>query len=477
MDFQQDLTDAIGEFDEIQRDVQYQQAQAILQRLIDRLDLSDRERIGLEQELQSLSGLLQKLEQSVIHIAVFGLVGRGKSSLLNALVGHPVFETGAVHGVTRQIESVPWQVSRETLSADGKPGQDVLRVSLGGVGHSRIELIDTPGIDEVRGEVQEALAKQISQQVDLILFIIAGDMTQVEYEALQQLRQASKPMLLVLNKIDQYPETDRQAIYQKLRDERLKDLISPDEIVMTAAAPLMMRAKKQADGSLIRQVDRGQPQVDALKLKILEVLHREGKALVLLNTLLYADGINEQIVARKLQIRDRAAEDALWTGVMAKAIAVALNPVTALDLLGGAAVDVALILTLSRLYGIDMTQPGAMRLLQTIALGMGGLTASDLLVSFGLSSIKGLLGGATVATGGLAAPSYVAVAITQAAVAGFATYAIGQVTKTYLAQGATWGPEGPKAMVNQVLDSLDKDSILNRIKGELRAKIVIGQDH
>ncbi|MEO0491627.1 MAG: YcjF family protein, partial [Cyanobacteria bacterium J06659_2] len=126
--------------------------------------------------------------------------------------------------------------------------------------------------------------------------------------------------------------------------------------------------------------------------------------------------------------------------------------------------------------GIEMTQPGAMNLLKTIALGMGGLTASDLLVSFGLSSLKGLLGGTTVVTGGLALPSYVSVAITQAAIAGVATYAIGQVTKIYLAQGATWGPEGPKAVVNQVLDSLDEDSILNRIKGELRAKIMIGQD-
>ncbi|MEM9819087.1 MAG: GTP-binding protein [Cyanobacteria bacterium P01_D01_bin.6] len=476
MDFQQDLTNAIGEFDDIQREVQYQQAQTTLRRLIERLDLSDRERTGLEQELQSLSGLLQKLEQSVIHISAFGLVGRGKSSLLNALVGYPVFETGAIHGVTQQIESVPWEVSRETLTANTEPEQDVLRVSLGGLGNSQIELIDTPGIDEVGGEAREILAKRIAQQVDLILFIIAGDMTQVEYEALQQLRQASKPILLVLNKIDQYPETDRQAIYQKLQDDRLKDLISPDEIVMTAAAPLVVQAKKHADGSLMRQVNRGQPQVAKLKLKILEVLHREGKALVLLNTLLYADEINEQIVARKLQIRDRAADDALWTGVMAKAIAVALNPITALDLLGGAAVDVTLIVTLSRLYGIEMTQPGAINLLKTIALGMGGLTASDLLVSFGLSSLKGLLGGTTVATGGLALPSYVSVAITQAAVAGVATYAIGQVTKTYLAQGATWGPEGPKAVVNQVLDSLDEDSILNRIKGELRAKIMIGQD-
>jgi len=33
------------------------------------------------------------------------------------------------------------------------------------------------------------------------------------------------------------------------------------------------------------------------KLKILEILHREGKALVALNTMLYADNVNDQLLA------------------------------------------------------------------------------------------------------------------------------------------------------------------------------------
>ena len=74
-------------------------------------------------------------------------------------------------------------------------------------------------------------------------------------------------------------------------------------------------------------------------------------------------------------------------------------------------------------------------------------------------------------TAGLAAPSYVGVALTQAAVAGCATYAIGKVTQTYLAQGASWGEKGPKAAIAQVLDSLDEASIMNRIKAELRTKL------
>ena len=259
------LEETILNFEDIQAELYYKQAEDVLQDLITHLDLTPRERMGLEEEIHSLDKLLEKLEHAVIHIAVFGLVGRGKSSLLNALLGQTVFETGPIHGVTRQIESARWQVSREAVSHSAD--QDILRVSLQGVGHSRIELIDTPGIDEVDGAAREAMAKRIAKQADLILFIIAGDMTQVEFKALSQLRQASKPILLVFNKIDQYPEADRQLIYQKIRDERIQQLISPDEIVMAAAAPLTARAVRRSDGERMTQLDRGAPQIDQLKLK------------------------------------------------------------------------------------------------------------------------------------------------------------------------------------------------------------------
>jgi GTPase SAR1 family protein len=235
-------------------------------------------------------------------------------------------------------------------------------VALPGIGNSQIQLIDTPGIDEVDGETREALAHQVAKQADLILFIIAGDMTKVEYEALSQLRDVGKPMLLVFNKIDQYPDADRMAIYRKIRDERVRQLLSPAEIVMVAASPLVAHAVRRADGSTGVQRRPGIPQIQDLKLKILEILHREGKSLVALNTMLYADDVNEQLVSRKMTIRDESANQIIWKAVMTKAVAIALNPVTVVDILTGTVIDVVMILTLSRLYGISMTQQGAVGL-------------------------------------------------------------------------------------------------------------------
>jgi small GTP-binding protein len=430
--------------------------------IVKQLDLNFQEQQGLEKEIDHLRVMLENLNQGVVQIAAFGLVGRGKSSLLNALLGQEVFITGPVHGVTQSQQTAPWRLTQ----ADG-----LSTVTVSGWGKAQLQLIDTPGIDEVKGEERERLAIAVAQQVDLILFVIAGDMSQVEFQALSQLRAVGKPMLLVFNKIDQYPATDRQLIYEKIRDERVKELLSPEEIVLVSASPLVTALKENAQGKLERHQYRGQPNVDNLRLKIVDLLQREGKSLVALNTLLCADNLNEKLVQQKMRLRDDLANRLIQKTVMVKAVAIALNPVTVLDLFSGAIIDVALILSLSQLYGLPMTQTAAIALLQKIGVSMGGITASEFLAGLGLSSLKGLLGITVPLTGGLALAPYFSVALTQASVAGVSTLAIGQVTKTYLANGAAWGEMGPRTVVKDILDSLDKTSVMARIKQELQAKL------
>ncbi|NET45522.1 GTP-binding protein [Okeania sp. SIO2B3] len=469
MNLDQELDNTILSFADIQAELNIRNAKDVLKEIVDNIDLTPEERTGLDSEISGLESMLEKLEKASIHIAVFGMVGRGKSSVLNALLGEKVFETGPIHGVTKITEIKQWELGTENLEETESSSE----TSLVSYRISQIELIDTPGIDEVDGETRELMARQVAKQADLLLFIVAGDITQVEYEALSQLRDAGKPILLVFNKIDQYPEADRLAIYNKIRDERVRELLSPNEIVMAAAYPLVAKALRQPDGNIVVKMERGEPQIEDLKLKILEILDQEGKSLVALNSMLYADNVNEQLVRRKIEIREQSANQVIWKAVMAKAMAIALNPITVVDILSGAVIDIAMILTLSKLYGIQMSQSGAIDLLQKIAISMGGITASELLANLGLSSVKGLLGLAAPATAGLSLAPYLSVAVTQAAVAGLSSYGIGQVTKTYLANGASWGEEGPKAVVSHILESLDETSIMGRIKEELINKLKI----
>ncbi|MEY2984885.1 MAG: hypothetical protein RLZZ568_1502 [Cyanobacteriota bacterium] len=463
-DFSADLDQTLADINAIQEDLNYRQATASLSAMMKQLDLNPEERVGLETEIDHLCEMLANLQQGVVKIAAFGLVGRGKSSLLNALLGESLFTTGPIHGVTQTQQSAPWQLTQG--EQNGLP-----MVTLSGWGKAQLQLIDTPGIDEVKGADREALAIAVAQQVDLILFVVAGDISQVELQALSQLRSVGKPMLLVFNKIDQYPEIDRQLIYEKIRDERVKALLSPEEIVLASASPLVTELRQTATGRLQRHQYRGQPDVNGLRTKIIQLLQREGKSLVALNTLLCADGLNEKLVQQKMRLRDHLANQVIQKAVMVKAAAIALNPVTVIDLCSGAVIDVALILSLSHLYHLPMTQTAALALLQKIGVSMGGITASEFLAGLGLSSLKGLLGITVPFSGGLALAPYLTVALTQASVAGVSTLAIGQVTKTYLAQGAAWGVAGPRTVVKDILDSLDNASVMARIKQELQAKL------
>ena len=469
----------LAELATIQAELTYVGTQQLLQRFLDRLVLTPREREDIDPTLIQLRQMLTRMEESIVQVAVFGLVGRGKSSVLNALLGQEVFATGPIHGVTSSIEQSDWRLTQEaiepnlgsTFEQSSEDQISITRLSVSSIAQSRIELIDTPGIDEVDGEQRSRMAHHVAKNADLILFVIAGDITALELKALSELRQLNKPMLLVFNKTDQYPETDRHKIYQTICDQRVKSLLSPDEIVMAAAAPLVSEVTTQPGGGtrVIRR--RGTPNITELKLKILDVLHREGKSLVALNTMLYADEVNLNIVQRKTVIRDRAANQLIWNIVMTKAIAVALNPITVLDVLSGVAIDLVMIVALSRLYGIPLTQHGALKLLRTIAVGMGGVSISELLTTLGLGSLKSMLGASVPLTGGISLAPYVSVALAQAGVAGVATYGIGQIATQYLANGASWGPDTPKVAIRAILDSLDETSILYRVKADLETRL------
>ncbi|MFN3678833.1 DUF697 domain-containing protein [Thermosynechococcus sp.] len=447
-----ELQGTIDDLEDYQSARSYEAAKSALEKLLFECKATSPEKASLARAIADLEEMLDKLHYGVVQIAVFGMVGRGKSSLLNALLGEPYFATGPIHGVTQEAATALWQISE---AQRGNP----------------IRLIDTPGLDEVNGAAREQLARQVAAQADLILFVIAGDLTRLEYQALSELRQAGKPMILVFNKVDQYPEADREAIYAKIRDERVKELLSPEEIVMVSAAPLVPQVQRDSQGRVQVKMTVGAPQVEPLKRKILEVLEREGKALIALNSMLFANKVSEELARYKLQLRDQEANQLIWKGAVTKALAIALNPVTVLDMVSSAVIDLTTIQLLSRLYDIELTEAGAKELLQTIALAMGSISLGEFAVNLGLSSLKGLLGLATPMSGGLALGPYLSVAMTQAGIAGVSSYTMGQVAKTYFANGAGWGAAGPKTVVQQILSQLDQRHILNRLKLEIQEQL------
>lgn len=405
-------------------------------------------------ELQQLRAALDKLDSCVVRIAAFGLVGRGKSAVINATLGREAMPVGPIHGVTRFPQTVRW------VAPSGK---------------AQLELIDTPGLDEIDGAERAQLARETAARADLILFVVAGDITRLEYEALCELRRAHKPLLLVFNKIDLYPDRDRASIYRQLQalgsgsqSRHLQKLLSPEEIALVAAAPAPVRVRiERADGTVAHEWETPAPQIGDLRRKIHQILNREGRTLLALNALSQGQDVQERLAATAIAQKEGHAEETIWQYAKYKAIAVAVNPIGGLDVLGGAIADLLLIRALSRLYGLPMTNFEAGRLWQKMLVSAGGLLAGEL----GTSVLLGLGKSATALTGALESPSLLpslaGAAIVQAGVAGYGTYAVGQATKTYLERGCSWGPLGPSTVIREILAGLDADTIAYRLRQEI----------
>ena len=449
------------------RELILDKAKTSLAEVISSLDLDPADRAKFADQIREVEAMMQKIERGVIHLAAFGMVSRGKSALLNALIGREVFEVGPTHGTTRERQSVHWTPVRETIGA-----REVQTFVVPSDAGPTVELIDTPGLNEINGEARAKLAEQIARRADLLLFVVSGDMLQPELEALAELREAHKPIILVFNMIDLYPEVDRQKIYDKIRNERVRELLKPDDVILAAARPRAAKViTRSTDGTTTEHWEPSEPIIAPLKLKILEVLGREGQALTVLNSMLFLDDVNEQIVRRRMELRDEAADVLVWRFTIAKAAAVACVPVAVVDVAGGIAIDIAMVFALARLYRIPMTRVGVGRLVLEVGKMAGLFTATEVGTHFLIGAAKSFFAATSLLTGGATVAAYASVAPIQAFAAGFGSRVIGEATKVYLRNGASWGPAGPKTVVKHILGSLDRASIMSRIGDELRASL------
>ena len=409
----------------------------------------------LQTQLEVLNSTLEKLDQNVIRIAAFGLVSRGKSAVLNALLGQKILQTGPLNGVTQWPRSVRWTIPQSLTKGD-----------------IQLELIDTPGLDEVGGEVRGEMAKQVTRQADFILFVVAGDITRTEYDAIRELQKFQKPLILIFNKIDLYPEIDRQAIYHNLQVlgkgeevSREGEILNPQslEIVMAAAEPAPVQVRVEwPDGSVTYEWESPPPQIDQLQQKLITIINREGRSILALNALVQAREAEVTIAHKTLKLRQSAAEDLIWQFAKYKGLAVGLNPIAFLDILAAPVADLALIRSLARLYGLPMTGYEAGKLWKTILFSTGGVLFGEL--------GSGLILGLGKSTAGIVADfsTFAGVAVTQASLAAYGTYAVGRASQVYLEKGCTWGPLGQDRVIQDILNQVEKTSIISRLQREFK---------
>ncbi len=383
--------------------------------------------------LEQSAAIEKNLSNRDLRIVVFGVGSAGKTSLINAIMGEIVGEVGAPMGTTQQSQTY--------------------RLHLRGLTR-KIELVDTPGISEagLLGSDREQLARRLATDADLLLFVIDNDLRQSEYEVLQTLAEIGKRLLLVFNKIDLYPETDRQLILSRL-DQRLQGMVLAEDLIPTAANPQELRL---ADGTLVR------PVADILPLlqRLAAVLRAEGEDLIADNMLLQSQRLGatarQLIDTERLQQAEKIVERFQWIG----AGVVAATPLPLVDLLATAAINAQMVVELGQVYDCEMNFERGKELAVSLA---------KTLVSLGV--VRGAIEIFSVALQTNVGTFLVGRAI-QGVTAAYLTRIAGKSFIEYFRHNQTWGDGGITEVVQEQFRLIRRDQFIKAFLQEAMARVV-----
>ncbi|MEG4490894.1 GTP-binding protein [Microcoleus sp. D3_18_C4] len=395
------------------------------------------DRIQDEVARQALLLRAREIEASMargsVRVVVFGTGSAGKTSAVNALVGRMAGQVGAPMGTTEVGETY-------TLKLKGIDRE--------------LAITDTPGILEagVAGTYREELARQLAARADLILFVLDGDLRKSEYEPLRTLAEIGKRSIVVFNKVDLYPDTDRDEILDRLR-QRVKGFVSAMDVVAISANPQKVVLE---DGTIF------QPDPDIMPLirRVAAILRAEGEDLIADNILLQSQHLGDQarklIDAQRRRQADKAVERFQWIG----AGVIAVTPLPVVDLLATAAVNAQMVVEIAKIYGcelnIDRAKELALSLAKTLA-SLGIVEGVIQVVSRALQlSVAGFVLGKAI----------------QAVSAAYLTRIAGKSFIEYFRHDQDWGDGGITEVVQRQFQLNRKDEFVKAFVKDAIARVV-----
>lgn len=260
-----------------------------------------------ESTLESLCELAERLGRQRLHLAVLGQFKRGKSTLLNALLGAEVVPMGVlpVTAIPTFLEAATGP-GLTTLYSDGREDPvdfasvEGLRQRLAELvteeanpdnqlGLARVivrlpselltkgvSLIDTPGVGSTHQHNTQA-ADAVLPACDAALFVVSADppITEIEMGYLSRIRPHVGHILVVLNKVDLLgaPDVDRaEAFLHRVLVEQA-GLETPRIFRVSARAAL--QAKLAADAGALKASG-----LAALEQRLVELLGRDRPAVL-----------------------------------------------------------------------------------------------------------------------------------------------------------------------------------------------------
>ena len=409
--------------------------QSLLKQWRDSLSLSGLENDQFQKELKVLDNQLQRFQNKQLQIVVFGRVGVGKSSLLNALSEEHLFPTDITHGCTKEEKSIIWKKSFEKLRG--------------------VELIDTPGIDEINAKSRSDLAFKAALKSDLILFVLDGDLSEVEEDALVSLVNNGKHVVLVMNRCDQWQSNDLSEVIRSIKN-RLHSQEKVLKIELVAASPRY----PQINSNGIVRSEASSPKIDSFRSSLTRLIEDQGELLLSLNTLRQADHFYELLKKERLKRHKNSAQALIGKFAAIKASGVAANPLLLMDLATGMACDTALIMQLSKIYGFELRGNSARRLLKRLSIYNVTLGGAQMTIQIFLGILKHILFMTSPFTAGLSLAPAAPIALAQAALAIHTTKLTGRLAAKELLRGSQKIGSQPRLLLRRLAKYDPKAKVL-----------------
>ena len=233
----------------------------------------------------NLAQLIDKLRQNRFNLVVLGAFKRGKSSLINALLGVQILPTAIVpltsvvtilgygeklniqvifqNGETRQI-SQPELINYITEKGNPKNGKGVREVEIAYPSdylRDGVRIIDTPGVGSIYSHNTE-VAYNYLPQVDAAILVVTVDppLSAAEQEFLKDIREYVHKLFFVLNKIDYVEEPERQEALDFTTKVLQANLAAEHVKIFPVSAKLALEGKhnghpERLAGSLLPQFE------------------------------------------------------------------------------------------------------------------------------------------------------------------------------------------------------------------------------
>jgi uncharacterized protein len=238
--------------------------------------------------------------------------------------------------------------------------------------------------DELTAEAVQSEGIEALKEIDVLLFVVQGDLTQGEWGALQQLQSIRKRVLLLLNKQDQYLPAQAELLLEQIK-QRVQGVVAPEDVMAIATSPQPFKIRRhQEDGTFQETWETPQPQVESLLNRMQAIAAQEVKQLVLQRAYQQTLAVQVTIQGDLNQIRRDRALPLIERYQWIAAGAAFANPLPSLDMVATAAITGKMIQALAQAYQIQLSLDRATEIAGVLAktlIQMGLVEASSQMIS------------------------------------------------------------------------------------------------